>query len=147
LNLINYIAAAALAWFIGFAPLFEIYVAIPVGLAAGLDPVSATVWSALGNIVPLFVIDLGYERLRRIERVDRWLAKMRRERVERWLDRYGVVLVFIATPLLGVWTMALAAKGLGMASRPFLIASVVSVFVYAALITTAILLGIDLFVE
>jgi uncharacterized membrane protein len=147
LNLINYFAAAALAWFIGFAPLFEIYVAIPVGLAAGLDPVSATVWSALGNIVPLFVIDLGYERLRRIERVDRWLAKMRRERVERWLDRYGVVLVFIATPLLGVWTMALAAKGLGMASRPFLIASVVSVFVYAALITTAILLGIDLFVE
>jgi uncharacterized membrane protein len=147
LNLINYIAAAALAWFVGFAPLFEIYVAIPVGLAAGLDPVSATVWSALGNIVPLFVIDLGYERLRRIERVDRWLAKMRRERVERWLDRYGVVLVFIATPLLGVWTMALAAKGLGMASRPFLIASVVSVFVYAALITTAILLGIDFFVE
>jgi uncharacterized membrane protein len=147
LNLINYVAAAALAWFIGFAPLFEIYVAIPVALAAGLDPVSATVWSALGNIVPLFVIDLGYERLRRIERVDRWLAKMRRERVERWLDRYGVVLVFIATPLLGVWTMALAAKGLGMASRPFLIASVVSVFVYAALITTAILLGIDFFVE
>jgi len=147
LNLINYIAAAALAWFVGFAPLFEIYVAIPVGLVAGLDPVSATVWSALGNIVPLFLIDLGYERLRRIERVDHWLAKLRRERVERWLDRYGVVLVFIATPLLGVWTMALAAKGLGMASRPFLIASVVSVLVWAALITAAILLGIDLFVE
>jgi uncharacterized membrane protein len=147
LNLINYIAAAALAWFIGFAPLFEIYVAIPVALAAGLDPVSATVWSALGNIVPLFVIDLGYERLRRIERIDQWLAKLRRERVERWLDRYGVVLVFIATPLLGVWTMALAAKGLGMASRPFLTASVASVFVWAALITAGILLGIDLFVE
>lgn len=147
MNLINYIAAAALAWFVGFAPLFEIYVAIPVGLAAGLDPVSATVWSALGNIVPLFVIDLGYERLRRIERLDQWLAKLRRERVERWLDRYGVVLIFIATPLLGVWTMALAAKGLGMASRPFLMASVVSVFVYAALITAAILLGIGFFVE
>lgn len=147
MNLINYIAAAALACFVGFAPLFEIYVAIPVGLAAGLDPVSATVWSALGNIVPLFVIDRGYERLRRIERVDRWLAKMRRERVERWLDRYGVVLVFVATPLLGVWTMALAAKGLGMASRPFLMASVASVFIWAALITAGILLGIDLFIE
>lgn len=147
MSLANYIAAAALAWFTGFIPLFEIYVAIPVGMAAGLDPVSATVWSALGNIVPLFLIDLGYERLRRVERVDHWLAKLRRERVERLLDRYGIVLVFIATPLLGVWTMALAAKALGMASRPFLMASVVSVFVYAVLTTAAILLGIDLLLE
>ena len=147
MSLANYIAAAALAWFTGFIPLFEIYVAIPVGLAAGLDPVSATVWSALGNIVPLFLIDLGYERLRRVERVDHWLAKLRRERVERLLDRYGIVLVFIATPLLGVWTMALAAKGLGMASRSFLIASVISVFVYAVLTTAAILLGIDILLE
>ncbi|RKY16759.1 MAG: hypothetical protein DRQ55_17340 [Planctomycetota bacterium] len=123
------------------------YVAIPVGLAAGLDPISATVWSALGNIVPLFLIDFGYERLRRVDRVDHWLAKLRRERVERLLSRYGVALVFVATPLLGVWTMALAAKGLGMASRPFLVASVISVFVYAVLITGSILIGLDLFLD
>jgi uncharacterized membrane protein len=144
LSLPEYIAAAGLAWLVGFLPLFEIYVAIPVGLAAGLDPISATVWSALGNIVPLFVVDLGYERLRRIERVDRWLAKLRRARVERILDRYGVVAVFVATPLLGVWTMALAAKGLGMGSRPFLIASTISVCVYAIIITASILLGLEL---
>ena len=90
--------------------------AIPAGLAAGLD------------------------------RVDHWLAKLRRERVQRILNRYGIVAVFIATPILGVWTMALAAKGLGMASRPFLIASVISVFVYAVIITGAILLGLDLLV-
>lgn len=147
MSLPEYIAAAGLAWLVGFLPLFEIYVAIPVGLAAGLDPISATVWSALGNIVPLFVVDLGYERLRRIERVDRWLAKLRRERVERILDRYGVVAVFVATPLLGVWTMALAAKGLGMASRPFLVASTISVFVYAAIITASIMFGLDIIAE
>ena len=147
MNLLEYVAAAALAWIVGFVPLFEVYVAIPVGLAAGLDPISATVWSALGNIVPLFVVDLGYERLRRVERIDHWLAMLRRERVERILNRYGFVAVFAATPLLGVWTMALAAKALGMASRPFLISSVGSVFVYAVLITAGILLGIDLLVE
>ena len=134
-------ALGALAWLIGFIPLFEIYVAIPVGLAAGLDPVSATAWSAFGNIVPLYLVDLGYERLRRIERVDRYLARLRRERVERILDRWGVVAVFVATPLLGVWTMALAAKGLGMATRPFLIASTISVSVYAIVITVSILLA------
>ena len=141
----EYVAAAALAWLVGFIPLFEVYIAIPVGLAAGLDPVSATLWAAFGNVVPLWLIDLGYERLRRIERVDHYLAKLRRARVERILDRFGFVAVFVATPLLGVWTMALAAKGLGMASRPFLLASTLSVAVYAALITAAILLGVEFF--
>jgi len=144
LSAVEYVAAGALAWLVGFLPLFEIYIAIPVGLAAGLDPVSATVWSAFGNIVPLFLVDLGYERLRRHERINHYLSKLRRERVEGVLDRYGWIAVFTATPLLGVWTMALAAKGLGMATRPFLIAATVSVFVYAILITVAITLGIEL---
>ena len=144
MSAVEYVAAAALAWLVGFLPLFEIYVAIPVGLAAGLDPVSATFWSAFGNIVPLWLVDLGYERLRQIERVDHYLSKLRRERVERILDRWGVVAIFVATPLLGVWTMALAAKGLGMSSRPFLIASSVSVAAYAVVITASIMLGLDL---
>ena len=144
MSVVEYLAAAALAWLIGFIPLFEIYVAIPAGLAAGLDPVSATLWAAFGNIVPLWLVDLGYERLRRIERVDRYLSMLRRERVERILDRWGFIAVFVATPLLGVWTMALAAKGLGMTSRPFLIASTISVSVYAVAITLAIVVGLDL---
>ena len=144
MSAVEYIAAAALAWLVGFLPLFEIYVAIPVGLAAGLDPLSVTAWSAFGNIVPLFVVDLGYEWLRRHERIDHWLSKLRRERVERILNRYGWVAVFVATPLLGVWTMALAAKALGMASRPFLIASTVSVCIYAILITASIVFGMEL---
>jgi uncharacterized membrane protein len=140
----EYVAAAAFTWLVGFVPLFEIYVAIPVGLAAGLDPVSATAWAAFGNIVPLYLVDLGYERLRQHERIDHWLAMLRRERVERVLNRYGWLAVFAATPLLGVWTMALAAKALGMATRPFLIASTVSVAIYAVLITASIVLGLEL---
>lgn len=144
MSALEYLAAAALAGLVGFLPPFEIYVAIPVGLAAGLDPVSATLWSALGNILPLYLVDLGYERLRCHERIDRWLSRLRRERVERALDRYGWIAVLVATPLLGVWTMALAAKALGMATRPFLLASTVSVFVYAVLITASIELGLEL---
>ena len=144
MSAVEYIAAAALAWLVGVLPLFEIYIAIPVGLAAGLDPVSTTIWSAFGNIVPLWLVDLGYVRLRRAERIDHYLAKLRRERVERILDRWGFIAVFVATPLLGVWTMALAAKGLGMASRPFLVAASISVGVYAVIITASITLGLDL---
>ena len=144
MSALEYVAAAAFTWLVGFLPLFEIYVAIPVGLAAGLDPVSATLWAALGNVLPLYLVDLGYEWLRQHERIDHWLSKLRRARVERALDRYGWLAVVVATPLLGVWTMALAAKALGMASRPFLVASSVSVFVYAVLITASIELGLEL---
>ena len=144
MSVLEYLAGAALAWLVGFIPLFEIYVAIPVGLAAGLDPISATFWSAFGNLVPLWLVDLGYERLRLIERVDRYLSLLRRERVERILDRWGFVAVVVATPLLGVWTMALAAKALGMSSRPFLVASTISVSAYAVVVTLAILIGLDL---
>ena len=144
MSAVEYIAAAALTWLVGFLPLFEIYIAIPVGFAAGLDPVSATLWSALGNILPLYLVDLGYERLRQHERIDHWLSKLRRERVERALSRYGWIAVFAATPLLGVWTMALAAKALGMATRPFLLASTLSVCVYAVLLTASIIAGLEL---
>ena len=144
MSALEYVAAAALAWLVGFLPLFEVYVAIPVGLAVGLDPVSVTFWAAFGNIVPLFLVDLGYERLRRVERMDHYLAKLRRERVERILDRWGWVAVFAATPLLGVWTMALAAKGLGMATRSFLVAATISVIAYAVIIAFSIELGLEL---
>ena len=143
MSALEYVAAAAFTWLIGFLPLFEIYIAIPAGLAAGLDPVSTTFWAALGNIVPLFVVDAGYEWLRGHERIDRWLSVLRRQRVEDILNRFGWVAVFLATPMLEVWTMALAAKALGMASRPFLIAATVSVIVYAIIITGAILLGLE----
>ncbi len=144
MNAVEYVAAAALTWLVGFLPPFEIYVAIPVGLAAGLDPVSATLWAALGNVLPLYLVDLGYEWLRQHQRIDHWLSKLRRKRVERALDRYGWIAIVAATPLLGVWTMALAAKALGMATRPFLIASTVSVLAYALLITASIELGLEL---
>ena len=143
MSALEYVATAAFTWLVGFLPLFEIYIAIPAGLAAGLDPISTTVWAAFGNIVPLFIVDAGYEWLRRHERIDRWLSVLRRQRVEDILDRFGWVAVFLATPVLGVWTMALAAKALGMASRPFLIAASLSVVVYAVVITVAILLGLE----
>ena len=83
MSVVEYLAAAALTWAVGFIPLFEIYVAIPVGLAAGLDPLSTTFLAALGNILPLYVVNVGYEWLRQHQHVDRWLAVLRRERVER----------------------------------------------------------------
>ena len=43
----DYIALAFGAWFAGFFPLAEIYVAVPLALASGLDGVSTVFWAQL----------------------------------------------------------------------------------------------------
>jgi len=48
--MVEYIAKAFAAWFIGFFPYFEIYVAVPAAIAMGLDYFSAVTWSVFGMV-------------------------------------------------------------------------------------------------
>jgi uncharacterized membrane protein len=141
--MIEYIASAATVWFLGFFPLFEIYVAIPAGVAMGLDPVSNVTWSVLGNYTPILLIHYGYEQLRRVTRVRAWLDRRSSGRFRSWLDRWGVWCVLVVTPWTGVWIMAATMRSLGMDSRRFLLFSFVSILAYAVALVALIELGID----
>ena len=55
MSAVEYVAAAALAWLVGFLPPFEIYVAIPVGSALGY--LLGAYWPAFGRAL------VGRERL------------------------------------------------------------------------------------
>jgi uncharacterized membrane protein len=140
---IDYPVRAASAWFLGFFPFFEIYVAVPAAFGLGLDPVSAVVWPVLGNVTPLFVIAYGYERLTRIDRVRRWLQGRRSARLERWVDSYGAPFVLLVTPWIGVWAVAATAKALGMRQAALAAYSAISITAYALVIAAAIALGVD----
>lgn len=70
----GYAAGAAEAWLLCFAPFAEIYVAVPVALATGLDPASVVVWTIAGNYAPVPLVHLQYERLVTFPRVRRWSA-------------------------------------------------------------------------
>lgn len=141
---LEYALRAATAWFLGFFPFFEIYVAVPAAFALGLDPVSAVVWPVLGNVAPVFLIVFGYERLMRIERLRHWLAARRSARFERWIDRYGPPFVLLATPWIGVWAVAATAQALGMRRATLVGFSVVSITAYAIVIAAGLAFGIDL---
>lgn len=52
--MLNYIWLAASAWFMGFFPMLEIYIAIPATMLMGLDTISAIFWAGLGNFFYLF---------------------------------------------------------------------------------------------
>jgi uncharacterized membrane protein len=142
--MLEYIAQAATVWFLGFFPLFEIYVAIPAGVALGLDPVSNVVWSVFGNYVPILLIHFGYEQLRRISRLRGWLERLTSNRFRRWLDRWGTWCVLLVTPWTGVWVMAATMKTLGMDSNRFLLYSFASILAYAVVLVVLIELGIQI---
>lgn len=142
--MLDYLAKAASAWFLGFFPFFEIYVAVPAALALGLDYASAVIWPVLGNFTPVLLIVFGYRQLMRIERVKRWLEGRTSPRFEELVNRYGAPFILLITPWIGVWLVAATARALGMARRPLLIYSFVSIVLYAVLIAAGIGLGFEI---
>lgn len=142
--MLDYWWAAATAWGIGFFPLAEIYVAVPIAIAAGLDPMSAIFWSVFGNYTPIVLIHWGYERLRRIPWAQPWIERFTSRKFKNQIDRYGTWFVLLITPWTGVWVMGVTAKVLGMPGRPLLVAGFISLVIYAIVIAYALAYGLNL---
>lgn len=138
----EYWLAAASAWLVGFFPLAEIYVAVPIAIAAGLDIGSAVFWSVFGNYTPILLIHFGYERMRNMESMRPMLVRFTSEKFKDQVDRYGTWFVLLITPWTGVWVMAVTAKVLGMEGRPLLVAGFVSLVVYALVLAYMVEWGI-----
>jgi hypothetical protein len=141
--MIDYISKAFSVWFIGFFPAFEIYIAVPAGIAMGLDYYSTIIWSVAGNYTPILLIHHSYQWLIKIPRIKKWFYKLSSQRLKRWVDTYGIGFVLLVTPWIGVWIMAITMKLLKMKSSLFLIYSFFSIFIYAVTIATLIKLGVD----
>ncbi len=141
----DYLTRAFSTWFAGFFPLAEIYVAVPAALAIGMDSASVIFWAVLGNYTPVLLIHYGYEQLSRSRRIAAWLDRLYSEKLKSRIQRYEIGFVLLMTPWTGVWVMTVTAKILRMRPARFLVASFVSVLVYAVLLVFLINSGVDLF--
>ena len=141
---LDYAARAAGAWLLGFAPFAEIYVAVPVALATGLDPASVVVWTVAGNYAPVPLIHLLYERLVAIPRVGRWFGRLVSERFAARIERHGMWIVLIVTPWVGVWAVAVTAKVVRLRRRALFGATLLSIVLYAVALVVLIELGLQL---
>lgn len=139
----DYIVKAATAWFLGFFPFFEIYVAVPAALAMGLDYVSAVSWTVLGNYLPVPLIVVFYRRLLKLRRIGPWLDSLASPRAKGLLERHGPWFILLATPWLGVWAVAVTAMALGVDHRKLLLFSFISISLYAVALAGLIALGIQ----
>ncbi len=131
----DYLGAAAAAWFLGFFPLTEAAIAVPAALASGLDTFSAIFWTVLGNLTPVLLIHYGYEGLMRIGRLRNWMDRLVSEKSKARFDKWGVWFILVFTPWIGVWAMGVTAKALQIDSRRFIAFAFISVTIYAVVLT------------
>ena len=141
----DYIWKAASAWFVGFFPLAEIYVAVPSAVALGLDDVSVIFWTVLGNFTPALFISMLYEQMIRIPRLAKWLGSLVSERAQAQINRWGIGFILLVTPWVGIWAMAVTAKILRMHTPRLLLSSLISISVYAVIILILMRTGLAAF--
>lgn len=143
--------ALFMTFLVGMTPVLELRGAIPLGVAAGLPPLTACAAAILGNIVPVPFIMLL------VRRVFRWLRKTaflgpkidwleRRAHLKgRLVRRYRLpgLLLLVAVPLpgTGAWTGALVVTLLDIRLRhafPAIAAGVVIAGVLITLLTVGV---------
>lgn len=145
MGIAEYIAKAATVWLVGFLPVFELYVAVPTGIALGLDPVSTVLWTVLGNYAPILLIHFFYDQITRLPRVRTYIEWLRSDRFKAQVDRYGGWFVLFVTPWVGVWITAATAKLFHMDGYKMLLYMFISVVGHSIIVALLLELGIAAF--
>lgn len=140
----DYIAKAAIVWLIGFAPTLEVYIAVPAGMAMGLNTPSAIFWGAFGNFAAVPVILVFFRTIARIPLIRSLMDKRFPESQQARLHRWGPWFVFLMTPLVGVWVVAIAARVAGLNQAMILVASFVSIVIAGLAVGGVITLILDI---
>jgi len=140
---IEYILLASTAWFMGFFPLFEVYLAVPAAMLMGLDVFSSILWASFGNFCAVPVVIFFYMQLERIRKVKLWFERMENSRYKPLVEKYGAYIVLLLTPVIGVWAMAVIANGLRMARSKLFLSTAISILIYAIITAVLTNLGIS----
>lgn len=141
--MLEYIWLSITAWFMGFFPLFEIYLAIPSTMALGLDMVSSIVWSGLGTFIAIPFIVYFFDFLSRIQWMKRFLLKMAKSKYSEKIRKNSFWFILLATPIVGTWTIGVIGKLTDMNKHSLLLVSAISITIYGILIGILTQLGID----
>ncbi|QUE87281.1 MULTISPECIES: small multi-drug export protein [Exiguobacterium] len=143
MSLFEYISLSATAWFMGFFPMFEIYLAIPSTMLLGLDHVSAVLWAGFGNFLPVPLLAYFYDWLHRFKRLSGWLDRLEKHRFSHLMREHGSWSIILVTPLLGSWVVGVIGHSIGMRRSTLLIYSAISIFGYGVIIAWLTSKGIE----
>lgn len=149
--MIEYIIKALTAWFLGFFPYFEIYLAVPAAVIMGLDSFSAIFWPVLGNYLAVPIIDLFFKQITKVRFIKKWFEKQekskRDSKFHKYIEKSGVIALLLLTPWIGIWFATLAAKTVGMTRRNIYLFTFISIFSYAVVILVLMKVGFNMVPE
>lgn len=139
--------------FLGAAiPWLEMALVIPLGIIAGLNPLTVTIVAIIGNLLTVLLLIIGFEKFQQ------WLAKRREgkerptsKRSQRAKDlwrKYGLPGMMMLGPILiGTHIAAFIALVLGGSKQQATIWSVASIVAWAIAFAVFTALGFDFFVR
>ena len=146
----NYINAALTTWLVGFVPVLEIYVAVPVGILLKLDWASAIIWAVFGNFIPVILVtwifDVTTKRGKTnkwLVRFNNWLMRFRSQRFAKMAKKHAHWFIILVTPLFGVWALTVTANFLEIAKQHIYLYSFISIVIYAGLTALAVHMGLE----
>nr|MDO8099223.1 small multi-drug export protein [Candidatus Njordarchaeota archaeon] len=127
------------------SPIGEILIAIPVGVALGMEPLLAFTVAYPANLVPIVILLplLAYLDTR-FPRFFNYFAR-RGGRFQRGLQgKYGSVIMLLVTPIIGVYAASISSKFLRFGKKRSFVLQSVSVAMYGLAEAIGIYFGIKL---
>ncbi|MBI5679884.1 MAG: small multi-drug export protein [Methanobacterium sp.] len=130
------------------ASVFELWAAIPIGLAIKLNPVLIGIFSALGAIFAAFLVSTVGDNIR--ERFMKWRygknKDIKNSSFYKIWNKYGIIGLGILSPLLfGAPLGAALGIALGARIKPLLIWMTIGIVIWSVLLTTAGYFGLMTF--
>ena len=127
------------------SPVGEILVAIPAGVALGVEPFTAFVVAFSANLVPIIILLLLMNRFeRRFPRLFNYFAGEGGRFRKRLEGRYGSAIMLLITPLIGVYATSVASKLLRFGKLRSFLLQITSLVVYGLIETVGLYFGIQL---
>lgn len=127
------------------SPIGEILIAVPVGIALGMEPLLAFTVAYPANLVPIVILLplLGYLD-RRFPRFFNYFTR-RGGRFQRGLQgKYGSAIMLLVTPIIGVYAASISSKFLRFSKKRSFVLQSVSVALYGLAEAIGIYFGIQL---
>lgn len=127
------------------SPVGEILVAIPVGVAIGVDPFISFAISLPSNMVPAAIILSILDALeRRYPSISRYFARRGEGLVKRFGERRVQAVIIAITPIAGVYAVSFATKILGIGRKSSFACQSAGVALYGLIEAILIHVGLSL---
>ncbi|OUJ18355.1 putative membrane protein [Methanonatronarchaeum thermophilum] len=140
-----------LIFILAATPWIEILIVVPAGIIAGLNPYLVAITASLGNIIPIYIIIYGYNKLENWwkknihtnqQEKTKKFKKQRKKAIKYW-EKYGILgLAIISPALIGIHLATIVALTIGSNKNKLALYMTLSIIGWTTILTITTIQGI-----